>query len=513
MKKRWMLSVGLIGLMSFLGVGFLFTQSNLTTGNSCINFKVKNDSTVFFGNNEDHALTQISDTYITFIPNGSKWFDGSSLMYGAVLVGYGNGTGYSWLQGGMNDHGLVFDSTSVPFTSPNLHNERDPYLVPEIFMCENISEVVEYKTTHNIYQQEGRIQSMYIDKSGESLVFSIGLDGEYNFFIENDTFQIISNFYLDEPTRGNPSSDAIRRYNAAEEKLNDMVTNDNITIETIASVLDAAHFEGPLVNTLYSNIFDVTNGVIYLYYFHQFEEVVVINLEDELAKGWHSYRISDLFTQELVNNAFNEYYEYSFLIRFFPTDILILVITIFLDIIAIISLIFLITKRLFTKFKRFRRSTKMDTNEVKYTGIRTQVILSIPVVWSLLSFPMIYLNHRGEWWPFFDGVPILSLSLQPIYGFYNLFLIFSILGIFLIAFLLYSYTKKGNLIILTKAGLNFGKRQKWRLIVIFSTPIVISILFLILQFFKIIPIIDWLMLLILYPLIVIMLMILKPLSN
>jgi len=515
MKKRCVLLIVLISFLgfSFLGANFLISRSNIITGASCINFKIKNDHSVFFGNNEDHAFTQISDTFITFVPNGSRWFDGSILKYGAVLVGYANGSGFSWLQGGMNERGLAFDSTSVPYTNPNLHNERPPCLVPEIFMCENISEVIEYKTTYSLYQQEGSIQSMYIDTSGESLVYNIGLDGEFDFFIENETFQIISNFYLDDPSRGNPNSDAIRRYNAAEEKLNYIVTNENITIETIATVLDAAHFEGPLVNTLYSNIFDVTNGDIYLYYFHQFDEVVILNLEEELTKGWHTYRISDLFTQELKDKAFNEYYEYSILIRFFPTDILILVITIILDIIAGIYVIFLIIKRLFQKFRKSNQSTKLNTNEVKSRGLRTQIFLSLAIIWSLLSFPMIYWNHHGEWWPFFNDIPFLELSLQPFYAFYNLFLAIGILSIFLIAFLLFSYGNKGELILLIKNGLTLGKREKWRNIVIFGIPVVISIFFLFLEVFNMIPKIDWLTVLIFYPLIVIMLMILKPLAN
>ena len=440
MKNKQMML--LIVFISFFCLNSLISQSNTTTGASCLNFKIKSDQGIFFGNNEDHALTQISNTVITFVPNGSTWYDGSILQYGAVIVGYGNVSGLSWFQGGMNEKGLAFDSTSVPYTTPNLHNERQPYLVPEIFSCETISEVIEYKNTHSLYQQEGSIQSFYVDKSGESVVFNIGEDGEFDFFPNNETFQLASNFYFNDTLRGNPSSDAIRRYNAGEEKLKDIVANDNITIESITTVLDAVHFEGPLTNTLYSNIFDVTNGDIYLYYFHQFEEVVKLNLEEELAKGWHSYRISDLFTQELVDKAFNEYNEYSILIRFFPTDILLLIVTIILDIIIIIYILFLIIKRLFHKTRKSKQLNELETNTDTSKGLRTQIFLSLAIIWSLLSFSMIYWNHSGEWWPFFDDIPILQLPLQSFYAFYNFFLLISILGIFLVGFLLFSFSNK-----------------------------------------------------------------------
>lgn len=510
MKK---ISVMVIALISVFGLSVLINQSKLTSSPSCLNFKFRNGPNVFFGNNEDHALTQISNTVITFVPNGSTWYDGSILKYGAVIVGYGNGSGFSWFQGGMNEKGLAFDSTSVPHTTPNLHNERQPYLVPEIFSCENISEVIEYKAVVNVYQQEGSIQSMYADKTGESVVFNIGEDGEFDFFSNNETFQLASNYYFDDPSRGNPNSDAIRRYNAAEEKLINIVAYDNITIEDIVSVLDSAHFEGPLVNTLYSNIFDLTNGIIYLYYFHQFHEVVILNLEMELAKGWHTYQISDLFTQELTDKAFNEYYEYSVLIRLIPMDLLILVATIILDIIACIYIIFLIIKRTINKFRKSKQLNEFKMEKVMYKGLRTQTFLSLAMIWSLLSFPMIYWNHNGEWWPFFDGIPILNWPLQYFYGFYNLFLLISIIGIFLTAFLLFSFSNKGELILLIKKGLTLEKREKWRNTINFSIPAAIGILFLFLEIFIIIPRVDWLMFVIFYPLIVIMLVILKPLAN
>jgi hypothetical protein len=476
-----------------------------------MNFKIKSNQGVFFGNSEDHALTQISDTYITFIPNGSTWFDGLELKYGAVLVGYGNGSGLSWLQGGMNEEGLAFDSTSVPYTTPNLHNERETNLVPEIFSCKTINEVIEYKNTHNIYQQEGRVQSFYADKLGESVVFNIGKDGEFDFFPNNETFQLASNFYYDNPSRGNPSSDAIRRYNAAEERLKDIVTNDNITIESIATVLNAVHFEGPRINTLYSNIFDVTNGDIYLYFFHQFEEVVKLNLEEELAKGRHTYQISDLFTQELVDKAFNEYNEYSILIKYFPMDIIFLMATIILDIILSIYILYLIIKKIFYKISKSNQLNKLKTNDFTVKGRYTEIIFSCAIIWSFLSFPMIYWNRYGEWWPFFDDIPILNWSLQPFYAFYNLFLLISISGIILTSFLLFSFTNKGKLISLVKSGLNLGLKEKWRYVVNLSIPIFIGIIFLYLEIITLIPKIDWLMFIILYPLIVIMLIILIPL--
>ncbi len=501
----------IIFVISFLWVTSLISESSITEVHACTNFKTIDDQTVFFGNSEDHALSQISDTFVTFVPRGHTWYDGSKLKYGAVVVGYGNGSGTSWVQGGMNEKGLAFDSTSVPHTEPNLHNERLPFLVPEIFCCESVSEVIEYKKTHSVYQQEGSVQSFYVDKSGESVVFSIGEDGEFNFIRNNESLQLATNYYVDDPSRRNPGSDAIRRYDAAEQILNNIVTDEDISIEAITSVLDAVHFEGPAVNTLYSNIFDVTNGDIYLYYFHQFEEVVKLNLEEELAKGRHAYRISDLFTQEIVDDAYNEYYEFPFIIRVFPTDLLLLFATMILDIILVLTSMYVVGKKLFLKTSE--SNIEVLEHEVTSKGLYIQIIPSLAIIWSFLSFPMIYWNHNAEWWPFFDDIPILQWPLKSFYASHNFFLLMSLLGVVLTAFLLSSFTNRREAIQLVKRGVDLGKENKWRNMVILGIPALIGVLYLFLEILDFIPKVDWLMFAIMYPLIATMLLIFTPLAE
>ena len=58
--------------------------------------------------------------------------------------------------------------------------------------------------------------------------------------------------------------------------------------------LAAVHFEGN-APTLYSNIYDLKNNLIYLYYFYDYETEVVIDIDAELAQGPHSYALADLF--------------------------------------------------------------------------------------------------------------------------------------------------------------------------------------------------------------------------
>lgn len=91
------------------------------------------------------------------------------------------------------------------------------------------------------------------------------------------------------------------------EKIED---EEDLTVDYFRSILDAAHVESAVGNTLYSNVFDLKNGVIYLYYWHQFEEVVTLEVAEEVAKKSSPTRIKDLFSPETVKRAEDELQRY-----------------------------------------------------------------------------------------------------------------------------------------------------------------------------------------------------------
>ncbi|MFX1517208.1 MAG: carcinine hydrolase/isopenicillin-N N-acyltransferase family protein [Promethearchaeota archaeon] len=508
--------VFLIILIVFLWV-IGISETGTTPVCACTNFKIKDNQTVFFGNSEDNTYTTISETYITFIPRGQVWYDGSTIEYGSAVVGYANGSAYSWIQGGMNDQGLAFDSTSVPYTQPNLHNERPPLLIPQIFSCITVGDVIESINTHSIYPQEGSVQSFFVDRTGESIIYNIGEDGNLAIFKSNNSFQIATNDYVDDPSRGNPSSDTRERFNVAEEKLNDIVTNDNLTIDAITSVLEAVHFEGGNLNTLYSNIFDVTKGDIYLYFFHQFEEVVKLNLEEELAKGLHSYRIADLFTQTTVDNAYTEYTAYPFLVRAFFADLILLILTGVIDVLLIIGMLFILSKHSLEKVieirtaqsyvKEEKSSIKSDFHEISFKRSTVYIIASLALIWSFLSFPMVYWNRLGEMFSL-DPFPFPSF-----YAYYHFFLLISVLGVFLLIYLFSSFTNKGMVIQLVKRGVDLGKASKKSHFTFLILPVVICLLSLILGFLKLVPQVDWLVFIITYPLMAMILLLIPPVAE
>ena len=311
--------------MLALGMIIISTQSAL----ACSNFKVSDGTTVLYGNNEDEGLT-ITEVYITVIP-------GTDDSYGSIHVGYDHVVA-STIQGGMNEMGLAYDGSAVPFVELNPHDEREPYsnLMGIVFMekCATVDDVIQLMSTHSVYTPLGNGQWFFADKNGDSLTVSPSKSGEWVYTKNNANIDVISNYNIIEPSMGDLGAGK-ERIQIAQNKLETILTQDNLSVDRVSTVLESIHQEGGDINTIYSNIFDLTNGIVYLYYFHQFEEVITLNLEEELAKGFYQQRIPDLFSQEVRDRAFSESNSYK---RVFGPDFLIFFATIILDLILLVKL-------------------------------------------------------------------------------------------------------------------------------------------------------------------------------
>lgn len=134
------------------------------------------------------------------------------------------------------------------------------------------------------------------------------------------------------------------RYEKAEMMLDELTNEQQLTADYFRSILDSVHVEGIFSNTLYSNVFDLRKRIIYLYHWHQFNEEVVLHVDEELAKGRYLTRIRDLFSEETKLAGVKEYRE----------NILWLTIECLLAIIAAIGLSFLIRR---IRKKRTQRVT------------------------------------------------------------------------------------------------------------------------------------------------------------
>jgi hypothetical protein len=276
-----------------------------TTGpESCTILTASHGDTVLFGYNMDHPNLQ---SYIWFLPSSTEG-------YGGVLIGYYaeiDGKPMIGYEGGMNDQGLAFDTNGLPDAVVNPHPEKPSSWATGNFWtkilreCSSVTEAINIAKNFNF----GNVMDFQVhvaDPTGDAVIISPGPDGELAFTRkgEGDDFLVSTNF---NPANLENSWDyPCWRYDTATEMLKRIEDEDSLTVDYFKSILDAVHQEGATYNTICSYICNLKSGILYLYYFHQFEEVVEFNLTEELARKERAILISDLFSQETKNRALDE---------------------------------------------------------------------------------------------------------------------------------------------------------------------------------------------------------------
>lgn len=308
----------LIGIMIFSVLCITVLQSAMRYNRfdpvpgSCTIFTASIGDKVLFGNNEDYYKPK---TYLWTEPATEE-------NYGSVYLGFKD---YSH-QGGINEKGLCFDANALPKSRINLHSELElppqyeaPYEDFEIWLpvlilrkAATVKEAIaianKYQRT-NWYPDAGAIkyQLHFADAIGDAVVISVDESGELVFTrkAEGEDFLISTNFNKVNPA--NAFAYPCERYNITKEMLEEIDSEDELSADFGKAVLDAVHQKGIFSGTLYSNIFDLKDGILYLYHWHQFDEVVVLNVEEELAKEKYLVRVKDLFSKETAGNAKSEY--------------------------------------------------------------------------------------------------------------------------------------------------------------------------------------------------------------
>jgi len=259
----------------------------------CTIFNASKNGLVLAGNNEDLNST---DTRIWFFPpQGGK--------YGYVYVGFDS---YG-IQGGMNDQGLFLDFNALKFAKMNPSPEKPGIKDWRAFIdqimtdCATVDEVVGLLGKHNLAWW-GPYQVMFADATGASAVIGADKNGGLSVIRKKGVYQVSTNFSLANPEFGSITYPCYR-YDITNQMLEQM---GELTVDYFRKILAAAHQEGSNP-TIYSNICDLTNKVIYLYNFHNYEEVAKLDLNEEFKKGEHSYEILSLFPRKNhAQKAFEE---------------------------------------------------------------------------------------------------------------------------------------------------------------------------------------------------------------
>lgn len=252
---------------------------------ACSMFVIKMNGRVMVGNNEDY-----------WNQNSRMWFEkGINNQFGVVYVGFDD----FWPQGAINEKGLVFDGFAMPYLEINNYEGKDSpesgdFLQLIMRTCSSVEEVEQIFSKWDLRGMETSM-FYFVDKTGKQLI----IEGDH-IEIRNNTYDIITNFY---PSQNkNLDNVPMKHFQKGRELIK---TGFDTSSKYCTKLLDALHQESDWGGgTLYSTLYDLNEGIIYLYYNHNYDNVVTINIEEEMKLDNHIIEIPKLFP----NNAKSQEY-------------------------------------------------------------------------------------------------------------------------------------------------------------------------------------------------------------
>lgn len=257
----------------FLTALFLFLPKSF----SCSMFKMTENGKTIVGNNEDWVS-----------PNTQIWFEpGKMGEYGVAYLGFFD----QFPQGGINEAGLVFDGFATgeyPVTNTEGKIDMSAKAAIQKIMrnFSGVEEVKNFLSTINLKFLSSSVL-MFVEKSGKYLI----VEGDV-MTIGEEKFYVQSNFI---PSKANVEEDKklVLHYQNGMGFLSKNNPTKKVNMNFCAKVMENMQHR----DTQYTSLYNLNDGTIKLYHYHNYEVEVVINLKKELKKGAHSYIIPEMFPQ------------------------------------------------------------------------------------------------------------------------------------------------------------------------------------------------------------------------
>jgi choloylglycine hydrolase len=271
----------------FLGIVVMLLLLPVTYATACTGFTYSEKNKVLVGSNEDWYDY---DFWIRFLLAEND-------TYGRLIIEnhwpIPPDPNWHCPQVGMNDQGLFYDCFATPSlmpvnssSKPYYYNSSDYYKYSLesycLSVCSTIDEVIDIYDDYNLEHMEN-YQVLWVDNTGESII----IEGDDIIFKQGD-YQVVTNFIQTHPELGGYPC---WRYNTAVNMLENMY---NFSVEYFTSICNATHQTGTYPS-VYSGVYDLNEEILYLYYFYDYDNVVVIDLNEELLLGEHVYYLADLF--------------------------------------------------------------------------------------------------------------------------------------------------------------------------------------------------------------------------
>jgi len=243
---------------------------------SCTVYKITKGGKTFVGNNEDYwdANTRI-------------WFEkGKTGEYGSMFVGMDNLVA----QGGMNEAGLVFDGFSVQerqIKSKSGKLKFYPTLFKDVLKkCQSTAAVALMLGKYDLSPLNGGML-LYIEKTGKYLVVEAD-----TMMMGNEDHYLLSNFC---PSHVKKVQDLNIPYYQKGRKMMEVHADTSWTYLTQLSDTMHQDWGNGIGGTLYTTIYDLHEGTINLYFYHDYKVTVKFNLKDELSKKTGILVIPEMF--------------------------------------------------------------------------------------------------------------------------------------------------------------------------------------------------------------------------
>lgn len=286
-------------------VGFLFISLlNVSSTVACTIITASVGETVMFGGNEDQ------------FPNSSFLVVNTGGTYGVVYFATPWKEWPMVMMMGINEKGLSYDVNGIPTEKLIPQPERivpDEWAITSLMKeCATVEDVLSKIFTYN-FGESIHYQVHFADKSGDAVVIYPGTNGEltYSRKPKGNGYLITTNF--NHARREKVSWLLLDffhsflfdgTYETADKILSKAVNQNDLTVETMASVLNATHRDWFFntrfsIKTLYSAVYDLKNLQIFLYYKRQFDKPFKLDVREELAKTL-GYR--EVSLKELVSN-------------------------------------------------------------------------------------------------------------------------------------------------------------------------------------------------------------------
>ena len=212
-------------------------------------------------------------------------------MYGMIAFGHSNSA-----QAIVNDKGLCYDGYGAPLKEVTIDKNKQTnngnFIPMAMSTCETVEEVKAlYDKFNHPWLNNG--QSFFTDRYGNSAIF----EGDTVIFKTKD-YQVCTNFYQSDPESGiSIGFYPCRRYQLLNEELQ---KTTNYSVEFVKELLQKVHIENQdsphgTISTVYSLIIDQNNRKIYVYNFHNYEDVVILDIDEVLSKAAQRMPLKNLF--------------------------------------------------------------------------------------------------------------------------------------------------------------------------------------------------------------------------